>query len=147
MTPERREYLKQYSKNWRKNNNVKAKELAKEYRLKNKLIIREKAKAQTLLLKMRIYNHYSNYDIRCNCCGERHIEFLSLDHINNDGAEHRKDIGVSSLYSWIIKNQFPSNYQILCMNCNCAKGRDKEHLCVHQKEIAEKVINPKIKES
>ena len=91
--------------------------------------------------KLKVYNHYSNYDIKCNCCGEKHIEFLSIDHINNDGYIHRKTVrGGSEFIRWLVSNNFPPGFQILCMNCNCSKGRDKEHLCVHQKELVERIL-------
>lgn len=65
------------------------------------------------------------YGSRCVCCGESEPMFLTIDHINNDGATHRRELGIRSgdkFYAWIIKNNFPSNLQILCFNCNCAKG-------------------------
>jgi hypothetical protein len=30
------------------------------------------------------------YGGRCACCGEFERDFLTLDHVNNDGAEHRR---------------------------------------------------------
>lgn len=66
---------------------------------------------------------------QCACCGERTYEFLALDHINGGGKKHRKELqkagfGLSgySLYSWIKKNDFPEGFQVLCHNCNQAKG-------------------------
>lgn len=32
------------------------------------------------------------YGGRCACCGEATPEFLSIDHVNNDGAQHRREI-------------------------------------------------------
>lgn len=60
----------------------------------------------------------------CSCCGEDIVEFLTIDHIENDGASHRRKIGQTSLYRWLKKNHFPSGYQVLCMNCNWGK-----HIC------------------
>ena len=37
--------------------------------------------------KTVVYNHYSNGDVKCNCCGEREITFLSIDHINGGGKQ------------------------------------------------------------
>lgn len=103
--------------------------------------IKEKNKEKKLQKKYRVYNHYSNYDIKCNCCGERRIEFLSIDHVNNDGYEHRKTVRGSGLVNWIIINNFPLGFQILCLNCNCAKGKDGEHICIHKKEIDDCVFD------
>lgn len=69
-----------------------------------------------------ILNYYSNGTMKCACCGESQIEFLSIDHINNDGAEHRKEIGRSQITNWLIQNKLPEGFQVLCFNCNFAKG-------------------------
>lgn len=79
-------------------------------------------------IKDQVYNAYGGY--KCNCCGETTEFFLTLDHINNDGAEHRKMINGNpkkrggnncSMYRWIIKNNYPPILQVLCFNCNCGK--------------------------
>lgn len=52
------------------------------------------------------------------------MEFLTIDHINNDCAKHRKEnkwISSSSIYPWLIKNNFPEGFRLLCYNCNCAR--------------------------
>lgn len=84
-------------------------------------------------LKNQVYDHYGGY--KCSCCGESIKEFLTLDHIDNDGAEHRKGLGNSGsgrgLYLWIIKNGFPKMFQVLCMNCNWGK-RMNNGICPHK---------------
>ena len=81
--------------------------------------------------------HYSNTSSpSCACCGETFIEFLSIDHINGGGRSHRKEIrdGVgsySSMYLWLIDNDFPEGFQVLCMNCNTSIGF--YGYCPHQK--------------
>src|SRR6185295_14673862 len=40
---------------------------------------RIKQRERCWALQMRVYQHYSNG--RCECCGESHHEFLTLDHI------------------------------------------------------------------
>lgn len=64
------------------------------------------------------------YGGKCNCCGEDKRYFLCLDHINNDGAEHRKGLG-STIALWAKRNNYPSSLQILCYNCNNAKARNE----------------------
>jgi ribosomal protein S14 len=62
------------------------------------------------------------YGRKCACCGITEEVFLTVDHIANDGAEHRRSIGgKSNFYRSIIKEGFPDKYQILCWNCNSAK--------------------------
>jgi hypothetical protein len=74
----------------------------------------------------------------CACCGEDTPEFLTLDHIKNDGADHRRLLGGRShcpstqMYRWLKAAGFPrDNFQLLCYNCNCAKG--KYGACPHSK--------------
>lgn len=73
---------------------------------------------------------YGGY--RCKCCGETEPKFLSIDHINNDGAEMRKVHGVgSAMYKWLKKRGYPAGFQVLCMNCNHGKARNGG-VCPHQ---------------
>jgi hypothetical protein len=64
-----------------------------------------------------------HYGGKCACCGESTFEFLEIDHVNNDGAAHRKEIGKSNTYKWLINNKYPSGFRVLCSNCNHARGR------------------------
>jgi len=66
---------------------------------------------------------------KCACCGEATPEFLTLDHINGDGAEHRKRLTgharASSvrIYREVLRMGCPPDqFQVLCWNCNCAIG-------------------------
>lgn len=60
------------------------------------------------------------YGGRCACCGEREPAFLTIDHTNRDGAEHRRRVGGSSrIWRDLQKRGWPKNgYALLCMNCN-----------------------------
>lgn len=70
----------------------------------------------------------------CACCGEAEEEFLQIDHINNKGYEHRKNLNMRYIYYWLIKNNFPKdNFQVLCANCNWGKRR--LGYCPHQREV------------
>ncbi len=77
------------------------------------------------------------YGGQCVCCGESEPAFLTVDHIHNDGAEHRKrKRGAGSGFSLAIelkKQGWPKDrYQLLCMNCNMAKGN--LGVCPHQQK-------------
>ena len=61
---------------------------------------------------------------------EARKEFLQLDHINNDGAAHRKQFG-PDLIKWAYLNACPKGLQVLCANCNWAK---RFGICSHQKK-------------
>lgn len=68
---------------------------------------------------------YSSSPPFCKCCGEKEYKFLTIDHINGvSNRKHRNEIGRggSALYSWLVRNNFPPGFQVLCYNCNCAKG-------------------------
>ncbi len=75
----------------------------------------------------------------CKCCGESELSFLSLDHINNDGAEHRREIskdgdGLSvRLALWCKKKGYPPGFQVLCMNCQF--GKKILGICPHVKKL------------
>jgi hypothetical protein len=80
------------------------------------------------------------YGGACVCCGEDTFEFLTFDHVHNDGADHRRQIGrTSQLLAWIIKNDYPDTLQLLCYNCNCAKGF--HGVCPHQLSQKDKCID------
>lgn len=79
--------------------------------------------------KKRVYAAYGGME--CACCGEKTEAFLSIDHINNDGADHRRVVDRRNLYKWLEKNGFPPGYQVLCMNCNFGKARNGG-ICPHK---------------
>lgn len=73
------------------------------------------------------------YGHACACCGERERLFLTVDHVNNDGAEHRKTFN-GDLYKWLIRQGFPDGFQILCFNCNMGKYRNGG-VCPHHQAV------------
>jgi hypothetical protein len=79
-------------------------------------------------LKDAAYTAYGGYI--CRCCGETLVPFLSLDHINNDGANHRRSVKRRNLYKWLKRQGYPPGFQVLCMNCNFGKARNGG-LCPH----------------
>lgn len=90
--------------------------------------------------RMVVLNAYGN---KCTCCGETRNQFLSIDHVNGGGNKHRKEIGHGHVYSWIRRNGFPPDFQILCHNCNLAKGFYGK--CPH-KEDSTQINYPWLKE-
>jgi len=92
-------------------------------------LLRKRGQISYQKLRMAVYAAYGGP--KCNCCGENEIRFLSMDHIDNNGGEHRKEIpSTKSLLGWLKKNNFPTGFQVLCMQCNFAKG--KHNICPHQ---------------
>lgn len=80
-------------------------------------------------LKIEVFEAYGG--AKCNCCGEIIEQFLTIDHVNNDGAEHRKQVGRSNVLSWLKKNNYPEGFQVLCFNCNMGK-QFNGGTCPHQ---------------
>lgn len=104
---------------------------ARNSRLKNseKIAISKKQKHQELRLAA-----LSSVGLECVCCKETQLEFLSLDHINGGGRQHRKSVGDSQkLYRQILtSSEIKSLFQTLCHNCNLAKGF--YGTCPHQRK-------------
>jgi hypothetical protein len=77
--------------------------------------------------RVTVLDHYGG---ACACCGEATPEFLTVDHVNNDGAQHRRE-GATNIYRWLVRNDFPPGFQLLCWNCNAAKQFSSG--CPHQR--------------
>lgn len=86
-------------------------------------------------LRDQVFTHYGD---KCVCCDETEPLFLTIDHINNDGAAHRRSMPngrqatSERIYRWLRDNNFPDGFQILCMNCNLGKQRNGG-TCPHAK--------------
>ncbi len=85
----------------------------------------------------KFYDQYKDTILKCACCGESHEEFLTIDHIHNNGAEHKKRSGQGTAFNIpqrLFRKGFKSkDYQILCYNCNCSLGF--KGYCPHCPEI------------
>jgi len=76
---------------------------------------------------------YGGY--RCACCGITEPFFLSIDHVNNDGGRHRREVGSStSILHWLRKNRYPPGFQVLCTNCNTGRHRNGG-ICPHKDPV------------
>ena len=81
------------------------------------LAARKEAKLE---LKRSVFEHYGG---RCQCCGESRLAFLTMDHVDGDGAVHRKvDPTAIHIVQWLVRNHLPAGFQVLCWNCNCSKA-------------------------
>jgi hypothetical protein len=116
-------YLKSYMRKWSRKN-------------------KDKVVGYKENLKLEVFIHYSSNPPKCACCGETEIRFLTIDHIKGNGQEERLKIygsrtfSGSAFYSWLRKNNFPDlSLQVMCSNCNMAKGKSKTQFCpVHHPE-------------
>jgi hypothetical protein len=98
----------------------------KKYREKNKLIRSISGKIRRDKNRLLVLQHYSKKEIpECaNPFGQHStsyttIETLSIDHVNGGGRKHLRAIG--DLCNWLITNNYPDGFQVLCMNCQWIK--------------------------
>lgn len=114
--------------------------LNNHYKIENKQkglcrICRQPANARLCLVCKAITNKRCNerrrqakietinfYGGKCACCNEARLPFLSMDHINGDGATHRRQLREegrsSTIFEWLKKNNYPSGFRVYCHNCN-----------------------------
>jgi hypothetical protein len=105
------------------------------------LIKKNRHRERAEKLRKKVINHYSNGEFICACCGEKEYEFLCIDHINGGGAAHRKSLSPDgksnrsgvTVYNWLIKNNYPPGFQVLCVNCNWGKRRTG--VCPHKLRV------------
>jgi len=125
--------------------------IAKDRARRQRPEVKTKKKKYIADVRFKVLQYYSerlsNSNIPCcRCCGENsHVDFLALDHI---AGKHKmnyepeliklgyssKFLG-SSLYKWIEDSDFPDGFQVLCANCNFAKGMKKnKNKCPHERK-------------
>lgn len=104
----------------------KAAERQRERTREYTLEMATKRKAKRVALRQEVLEHYGN---KCVCCNETEPMFLNIDHINGGGTAHRRQLHIDSIYKWLKRNSYPDGFQILCANCNGAKGHYSE--CPH----------------
>lgn len=127
-----------YQKRWAKANPGKIKAAQEKYRAANK----DKCTARTVKSNRTSRSkyrevailHYGGTPPKCNCCGEKERKFLTIDHINGGGRKHRKELKntLGGVHGWLVRNNFPEGFQVLCMNCNWGKYINNG-TCPHKK--------------
>lgn len=140
-----RERYNQRMRDWREENREQSRLLSREWRNRKlangtpeevaaiRKAESEKTKRDQAVCREQVFAAYGGY--KCNCCGESEPMFLSIDHIDNNGAEERKSGQYAGsgygFYRWLRKSGFPPGYQVLCMNCNTGKHKNGG-VCPHQ---------------
>ena len=110
---------------WYKNMLAKTEKWRRKMRQRPEYVEQEKQRQKRINWQYRItvFTHYSNGEPRCICCGEKNIEFLTLNHINGwrkyKGSSQR---GGMKLYRHLIRKGFPKNFNVMCINCNASLG-------------------------
>lgn len=116
-----RERLIEQGRTYRQNHKE---EIKKKRRYANYGYNRISGMEKRRLNKIKILSFYSNPQgiPICNNCGEQDIEVLCIDHIKGGGSKHVQGL-TSTFYDWILQNNFPDGFQVLCANCNLKKAR------------------------
>ena len=139
MKPEVKEYQKNYLKKWKETN----KDKIRGYQIKSFNKHRVKNYANSRQWAKNLWNEYlDHYGKLCACCGEQEIRFLTIEHLNGDGHLHRKQIKCRSKAMQILdikRRGWPSEYTVLCFNCNCAKDKNGD-ICPHE-DARKRVFN------
>ncbi len=91
--------------------------------------------------KLRCLKAYGGDPPKCACCGESNLGFLTLDHVNSDGAAHRKALlSAPGGNRWrkLIRLGFPMDppLQVLCFNCNFGR-QNNQGVCPHHGYITD----------
>lgn len=141
--PRSPEAAKRRRQRHRQRHQEKLRKYFQEYRIKNRLILNENSKKSRLQAKLDAFDAYGG--ARCHWCKEDDIDVLVIDHIDNNGHDHKDrkgyKCGSNRLYTWLRFNGYPTGFQVLCANCNLAKlinggilpeGRRNKYLKEHQ---------------
>ena len=95
---------------------------------------RENVRRREILqeLKKEVFTHYSKGKPKCNCCGFDNITALTIDHVKGrKNIGHRKSDQSRLVYYWLRRNNYPKDFQVLCIMCNRAKSALSN--CPHKK--------------
>ena len=66
--------------------------------------------------RRKVIDHYGAV---CVCCGESEYKFLAIDHVIPIKSSGQRS---STTVYQVIREGYPNTFQILCHNCNLAKG-------------------------
>ena len=92
---------------------------------------RERSRKKRPKLKLEVLAYYGLGVCQCVICGESRVDCLSIDHIANNGQEHRRTLTSrykgSHFYKYLKDNGYPDGYQTLCMNCQWVKKAEHQH--------------------
>jgi hypothetical protein len=82
----------------------------------------QKRRDAALLRSQKVkQNIVEAYGGQCVYCGECRLPYLTIDHINQDGATQRRNAPRSwgmAFYNLLRKQGYPSEFRCLCYNCN-----------------------------
>lgn len=109
---------------WKTQNPIKTQEYSKRYYERHPKYNIPWGRQNRLDIREEMIKAYGG---KCAHCGIDNPIVLDIDHIDNNGGEHRKQgMWGWKLYRWLRKNNYPKdNYQLLCRNCNWIKEMER----------------------
>jgi hypothetical protein len=139
-----REYNTRYQRRWREQNHERYRERKRKWIEENRDKVRgygrkyynlNKEKEITRIVignlnryrKMRLdaILHYGGDPPKCFCCGEQEYQFLTIHHLENNAAAHRREMKGKyywGIYEFLKRSNYPGGYGVACYNCNSAIG-------------------------
>jgi hypothetical protein len=79
---------------------------------------------------------YAKLGGRCECCHEYDVNLLTIDHVHNDGAKHRRELKAAGLCAFrrivkeILASEGPiTRYRLLCWSCNSGRQIARGGVC------------------
>lgn len=120
---ENKDELELKRKEYCKNNKQKIINKGRRQYAANKTSTNRRHKSHYHKIKNIVFTHYG---YECTWCGDTDKDILSIDHIDNSGGVHRKQLkseGFGTIYQYLLAKNFPQGFQTLCILCNFYKGR------------------------
>ena len=114
-----------------RNREARNKVSRKNYR-ERKHLYRPQQKKYFMALRREFISAYGG---ACHCCGETLMSFLTLEHMNNDGAEHRRRVGSGyGVYYDLRRRGWPKDegITVACFNCNEGRRVNSGGPCPHE---------------
>lgn len=113
-----------------------------------KVCTRWRQRSKNLLHKMEFVLEYGG---KCQCCGERGLDFLTVEHISGvrlvktDSNRYFGDLALGGglIANLKVRGWPKDNYTVLCFNCNCCKkfGRPCSHNIEEYEKYMSKLIS------
>ncbi len=121
--PEKKKDRARWNREWIAANRTRYNKAKSEYRFK---------------LKLAVLIKYAGGEPACKLCGyNADLDALCLDHIENNGAAHRKELGIgcrnstsgTTIYERVKALGDIPGLQVLCYNCNAIKELQRKRGC------------------
>lgn len=133
MAFSKQETLKEYQRRYYLENKLKldarSKEYWKQHRDELLPLVRARGRQWRQGIKRETLLCYGKGKLACVQCGFNDMRALTLDHINDGGPKHMRNIrnpGGVYFYSFLKQRGFPLGYQTLCANCQMIKQYERQ---------------------